>query len=335
MFPPTPFPTKVPVAELYPQAGSLPSKRGGYKVTMHTFLLPEKVAWVIKRKIGRSTKIVCKGGPYKEWYSSIAARCRLRHGQYEVICKDLRSSHGWGGGYLTIGPHKICKQFTFDKGKWAKAKILIGKHYTTDEPQNDYPWLMRLRLKHEGRKVGAARAKSRRKAMVDAVEGAASVMERLAHAATGSASGTGADPIGAKALMAQAKMAEAKAKVQHDAEAKVATQELMTKLTKAIANHSQSHSGKCPSQLSLLGATAEISDGVGCRLEDKGRPLCKCPSWPFKVCTGRHLQSPQAGPTNEVIQRLGHCRLAVWPLILLILSMLLPLGVWVVWVRKL
>lgn len=348
-------------------------------VKMQTWVLPEKIAWVIKRKIGKSTETVCKGGPYKDWYARFATGCRMSDGDYEVICKDSMSGHGFGGGYLTVGSLKICQDYDWEKGAWSKAKLRIGKRYPAKKPEYDYPWLMRLRLKHE----------SERENVNVMVEAAAKVMQSLAQAATpvakvSSANARVADPLGAKTLMAQAKMAlagakfqpAAEVKVQHEAEAKVqaaaqvltaldqaarqlkvnatvaasedpavaktlvnaAVQKMETslelviaKLTKAIANHSRSHGGRCPSQLSVLGANTLISDGIGCRLQEEGHPLCRCPYWPFKVCISHQLQ---ARTTAGFIELLGHCRLAIWPLILLLLFVLLISAAWVVWVKR-
>jgi len=380
-----------------------------------------------------------------------------------VTCKDTRSGDGFGGGYLTIGPLKICEKYDFEKGAWSRAKLEIGKHYPVLRPQYDYPWLMRLRLQYGERKY-KKQEKAKVKAMM--VQGAANVMQVLAQAVAQVANGSAADPLGAKSLLVQAEaLAEAESKAQHEArvsvqnttEAKVATNDrdraaaqvprsleqaaaemarvirsleqaatekarvkanttgvanasltdvtslvnatvqqarvksnmtsaanasltdvkslvnatvqqarvkanvasvanarltgaknlvnatvqhkdtilelAIADMTNAIANHSQSHNGRCPSQLSLLGANAEISEGIGCRLEEKGRPLCMCPSWPFKVCSGQ-MGSKSARSTDEIIQVVGQCRPAMWPLILLLFILLLPSAAWLVWVKQ-
>lgn len=357
--------------------------------------MPEKMAWVIKRRIGkRRKKTVCKGGPYESWYASFATDCRLRNGHYEVVCKDSVAGHGFGGGYLKLGSLKICKDYNWEKGKWAKAEIYIGRSSSVQEPGYDYPWLMRLRLKHERvrrqHKQQRLQRERKRKNAKSMIQDVAKIMQSLAQATAegGSANASSAgdtDPLGAKRLMAQAKLAQAEAQVRnvvevvsnqvrssrikheananveeavrnqsspikHEAKANVAAaassdptgaetltiataeeremslEPMIATLTQVIANHSQAHDGRCPSQFSLPGVTAEIPSGIGCHFEHEGRPLCRCASWPFKVCTGHTVQ---ARTTAEVIQQFGHCRLAILPLVL-IFFILLTSAAWAV-----
>lgn len=376
----------MPVHKLHPRPGYLPSKRHGYIVKFQTWVLPEKIAWVIKRRTGKSRKTVCKGGPYQQWYSvsPFDTGCRLSKGHYEVICKDSVYRHGFGGGYLKIGSLKICKAYDWEKGKWAKAELHIGKRQHVQEPGLDYPWLMRLRLQHERLRLKRERLRLKRKRLrlqrerreknsKSMLQDVGKIMQSLAQATEDGSGSAGksskasdTDLLGAKRLMAQATLASAEAQVkhavevwsnhssqgsqssqsrqiQHEAKATVAVAasadltgaktlvnataekqemslELIAELTKVISNHSLSHGGRCPSQISLLGTTAELSNGIGCHFEYEGRPLCSCASWPFKVCTGHQA---------KLIQLFGHCRLAMWPLVL-IFFILLTSAAWAV-----
>lgn len=81
------------------------------KMEIVTWVLPEKMKWQVKK----GKKVVCEGGPYNKWYSKISMDCNLKKGTYKISCMDPKG-FGWGGGYVKVKNHKLCKKFIW-KGR--------------------------------------------------------------------------------------------------------------------------------------------------------------------------------------------------------------------------
>lgn len=78
-----------------------------------TWVLPEKMAY----RILKGKRVVCKGGPFWEWYATIPLDCNLKKGRYTIECLDPRG-YGWSGGYIQAKHLKLCKKF-----KWRGKKM--------------------------------------------------------------------------------------------------------------------------------------------------------------------------------------------------------------------
>jgi len=96
------------------------------RVIVYNHMLPEKNKW----HISKGKKILCEGGPYSQWYSSVRTDCNLPSGSYSITCCDLRSNEGWSGGYVQIRgkKQKLCQKFSFDaKKKCYTEKFTVAR----------------------------------------------------------------------------------------------------------------------------------------------------------------------------------------------------------------
>eukprot|EP00419_Tripos_fusus_P027861 CAMPEP_0172726144 /NCGR_PEP_ID=MMETSP1074-20121228/90015_1 /TAXON_ID=2916 /ORGANISM="Ceratium fusus, Strain PA161109" /LENGTH=265 /DNA_ID=CAMNT_0013553077 /DNA_START=533 /DNA_END=1331 /DNA_ORIENTATION=- len=81
-------------------------------LTLKTWVMPEKLDWVVSTK----GKTVCSGSGYSAWYSPIEVKCDLEPGRrYTLKCKD-KFGEGWAGATIEINGRHYCKDYDWDAG---------------------------------------------------------------------------------------------------------------------------------------------------------------------------------------------------------------------------
>jgi len=83
------------------------------KMKVVTWMLPEKMEY---RVLNHKNKVICKGGNFNNWYSTLNLGCNLKKGRYILECID-RKGFGWSGGYVQVKNKKLCKKFLWKGSK--------------------------------------------------------------------------------------------------------------------------------------------------------------------------------------------------------------------------
>jgi len=90
---------------------------------LYTWMMPEKSSWKITQMNG---KLVCKGGGYTQWYSSMSVNCKLVYKRrYKITCMNSWLG-GWAGGYFSVRNNKLCKKYTFNRGP-SRTETFVAK----------------------------------------------------------------------------------------------------------------------------------------------------------------------------------------------------------------